>query len=582
MRWPNNINGKATLPWTKSYSVEIFLQDAGAALIVSLMLVPQCLAYAMIAGVPAEVGLYASILPLIIYALMGSSRHLSVGPVALIALITATSLKDIVAQSSVSYVAAASCLAFLSGLMLLLMGVLRLGHLTHFLSHSVISGFMSASALVIAFSQLAHCFGLDSNGGTLLQMIPALVKQLPHTHTATLLLSLLSLIFLLFAKYFAAMSMQWLGLSHKYSRLLARLAPIFLVLASIAITYFLQLQRAGVDIVGYVPAGLALPTIALPSLTLIQHLSLPAFLIALIGYVESIAIAKTLAAKQRQQVSANQELLALGAANIAAGVAGAIPVSGGFSRSAINYEAGAKTQVASILAAMMVALVAIFFTPFLFYLPKAILAVTIIVAVASFINVAILRNTWRFARSDFYAVVCTIVATLLWGVEEGLACGVAISIFLHLYHTSVPHIAEVGLVEGTEHFRNVLRYRVKTVPRIISLRLDESLYFASAEYLEERILKVAVRAEPVAHIILQCCAVNEVDYSALEILESINQRLSEHGITLHLSEVKGPVMDVLEKSGFLNHLTGGVFLSHFEAYQCVKRMDNPMTLKAIS
>ena len=553
--------------WLDGYRRGDLLQDLTAALIVTVLLIPQSLAYALLAGLPPEVGLYASILPLLGYALFGTSRTLSVGPVAVISLMTATALGSVTAQGAVDYVSAAAVLALLSGLFLIVMGLLKLGFITHFISHSVISGFISASAILIAASQLKHLIGVRADGDELPQLLSALASEIRHPHLPTLAVGLFVIAFLLLARRYGARCLVAVGLSDARASLLAKTAPLFGVLASIGLAYFLALETRGVSLSGAIPAGLPSLGLSMPSWELVRALAPSALLISIIGYVESVSVAKTLGARRRQRIDPDQELLGLGAANLASSVSGGFPVAGGFSRSAVNFDAGAATQMASIFTAVGIALASLFFTPVLYYLPKTALAAIIIVAVLSLVDFAILKRTWRFSRSDCYAVSATIVTTLFFGVEVGLASGVAFSIALHLYRTSRPHIAEVGLVPDSEHFRNIKRYKVITVPEILTLRPDESLFFANASYLEDRIRQLVYERDRVAHVVLLCSAVNEVDFSALEMLEGINRHLADQGVRLHLSEVKGPVMDSLQKTGFLDHLSGNVYLSQIDAFK---------------
>jgi SulP family sulfate permease len=312
--------------------------------------------------------------------------------------------------------------------------------------------------------------------------------------------------------------------------------------------------------------------LTLPSFSpaLLQQLLLPAFLISIIGFVESISVAQTLAAKKRQRIDPDQELIGLGAANIGASLTGGFPVTGGFSRSVVNFDAGAETPAAGAFTAIGLAIAALALTPLIYFLPNATLAATIIVAVLSLVDFSILRKSWRYSKADFAAVLVTIVLTLTMGVEAGVSAGVGLSILLHLYRSSRPHIAEVGQIPGTEHFRNILRHKVLTDPAVVSLRVDESLYFANARFLEDKIHNRVAGDPRIRHVILQCTAINEIDFSALESLERINERLAEMDVKLHLSEVKGPVMDRLENQHFLHQLTGQIFLSQFEAAQTLK------------
>ncbi|MEE4278577.1 MAG: sulfate permease [Halieaceae bacterium] len=557
--------------WLRSYDRGLFASDALAAVIVTIMLIPQSLAYALLAGLPPEMGLYASILPLVAYALFGSSRTLSVGPVAVVSLMTASAVGRVAETGTLGYASAAIAMASLSGFMLIGMGLLRFGYLANLLSHPVVSGFITASGIIIALSQLRHILGIDAHGETLPSLLHSLAAHLGEFNAVTLVTGLGATLFLFWARSGLVRLLQALGLGSEPAALLAKAGPVLVIVVTIAASLLLDFEARGVALVGDVPSGL--PAFALPTidLELWSELAVSALLISVIGFVESVSVGKTLAAKRRQRIDANQELIALGAANLASGVSGGFPVTGGFSRSVVNFDAGAQTQLASVLAALGIALAALLLTPVLYHLPKATLAATIIVAVTSLIDIGILKLAWGYSRTDFAAVAVTIGATLAAGVELGVLAGIAVSIALHIYKTSRPHIAIVGEIPGTEHFRNVNRHQVVTHPGIISLRIDESLYFANASFLESAIYAlVAERDERLRHIILQCTAVNEIDLSALEALEAIIERLAEQGILLHLSEVKGPVMDALERSDLLQHLSGEVFLSQHQACEALK------------
>jgi SulP family sulfate permease len=315
----------------------------------------------------------------------------------------------------------------------------------------------------------------------------------------------------------------------------------------------------------------SLPPLTLPGLSpdLIGALLVPAILISVIGFVESVSVAQTLAAKKRQRIDPDQELIGLGAANLGAAFTGGYPVTGGFSRSVVNYDAGAQTPAAGAYTAVGLAIAAMALTPLVYYLPNATLAATIIVAVLSLVDLTILKKTWSYSRADFMAVAVTILLTLGLGVEVGVAAGVAVSILLHLYKTSRPHVAEVGLVSGSQHFRNINRHTVETDPTLVTLRVDESLYFVNARFLEDLIQKRVTDGCEVRNVVLMCSAINDVDYSALESLEAINFRLKDMGVGLHLSEVKGPVMDRLQRSHFIDDLNGRVFLSQYDAWKAL-------------
>jgi SulP family sulfate permease len=558
------------LAWARDYNRSVLASDTLAAVIVTIMLIPQSLAYALLAGLPAEMGLYASILPLVAYALLGTSRTLSVGPVAVVSLMTATAIGNVAQSGSADFAAAAITMAIISGLMLLVMGVLRFGFLANFLSHPVVSGFITASGIIIALSQLRHIFGIQAHGDTLIELVHSLLQDVASWNPVTLATGLVATVFLFWARKGLAPLLQRIGMSAEAAGIAAKAGPVFMILATTWASFLGDFSARGVALVGEVPQGL--PSFTVPSFDshVWSELAVSALLISIIGFVESVSVGKTLAAKRRQRIDPNQELVALGAANVASGVSGGFPVTGGFSRSIVNFDAGAQTPAASIIAAVGIALAALLLTPVLFYLPKATLAATIIVAVSSLMDMDVIRRAWRYSLSDFIAVSMTIAATLLLGVELGVLSGILASILLHLYKTARPHIAVVGAIAGTEHFRNVERHNVITYANIVSLRVDESLYFANASYLEDTIYRLIADNDDLEHLILQCTAVNEIDMSALEALEAVDHRLREMGMTLNLREVKGPVMDALKKTDFLQHLSGRVFLTHHQAVHALK------------
>lgn len=553
------------LTWAPTYTRHSLGADLMAAVIVTIMLIPQSLAYALLAGLPAEVGLYASIAPLLIYAVFGTSRTLAVGPVAVVSLMTAAAVGQLAAQGTAEYLGAAIALAVLSGLMLLAMGVLRLGFIANFLSHPVISGFISASAILIAVGQLPGLIGLPSQGHTLIDTLLGLARQLNQINPATLAIGLFALIFLWLSRTRLKPALLHLGLRNGAATVILRAAPVAAVALTTIAAWAFDLQRHGVAIVGDIPAGLPMP--ALPPLdpALWQAILLPAALISLVGYVETISVAQTLAAKRRQRIDPDQELIALGASNIGAGLSGGFPVTGGFARSVVNFDAGAETPAAGAFTALGMALATLLLTPLLYHLPKATLAATIIVAVLGLVDIAAIRRVWASSRADFAAMATTILLTLLIGVEVGIASGVALSILLHLYRTSRPHVAVIGQVQGTEHFRNVLRHRVLTVPDVLALRIDEALYFPNARFLEDTLLGAVAENKAIRHIVLNCVAVNDIDTSAVESLEATNHRLQDAGVSLHLAEVKGPVMDRLRRTHFLQDLSGSVHLTMYDA-----------------
>ncbi len=565
--------------WGRDYDKTALGNDMIAAVIVTIMLIPQSLAYALLAGLPPEAGLYASIAPIILYAIFGTSRALAVGPVAVVSLMTAAAIGNLAETGTMGYALAALTLAALSGAILLAMGVFKLGFLANFLSHPVIAGFITASGLIIAASQLKHILGVNASGHNLWEIVTSLIAHLPETNQTTLIIGACATGFLFWVRKGLKPALRKLGLGARSADVITKAGPVFAVFATTAATWYLGLADKGVKIVGSVPQSL--PPLTMPdfSPTLMADLLVPAILISVIGFVESISVAQTLAAKRRQRINPDQELIGLGAANIGAAFTGGYPVTGGFARSVVNFDAGAQTPAAGAFTAVGLAIAAVALTPLVYFLPKATLAATIIVAVLSLVDFSILKTSWRYSKADFVAVSATVLLTLGFGVEIGVTSGVVLSIGLFLYRTSRPHIAEVGLVPDTQHFRNINRHKVVTDPSVLTIRIDESLYFANARFLEDFLLDRVVGDKKLKHVILMCSAINEIDLSALESLEAINHRLDEMGIVLHLSEVKGPVMDRLKCAHFLEELTGKVFLSQYEAITALAKEPTVSILK---
>lgn len=555
--------------WGRTYNTAVLTNDLVAALIVTIMLIPQSLAYAMLAGLPPEIGLYASILPIIAYALFGTSRTLAVGPVAVISLMTLTAASSIASPGSPQFIAAALILALLSGLFLIAMGVLRLGFLANLLSHPVVSGFITASGIIIATSQLKSLLGVPAKGEALPELIGTLIGNIGATNIPTLVIGVTATAFLFWVRKGLKPLLIRLGLKARLADLIAKAGPIAAVAVSTMVVIAFDLEAQGVKVVGAIPQSLPPFTVPLFDTDLWQRLAVPALLLSIIGFVESVSVAQTLAAKKRQRVVPNQELIGLGAANVAASFTGGYPVTGGFARSVVNFDAGAETPAAGAFTAIGILIAALFLTPLLASLPIATLAATIIVAVLSLVDFKTPLSVWHYSKADFAAMLATIAVTLLVGVEPGVIAGVALSLALFLWRSSRPHAAIVGRVPETEHFRNVKRHKVFTDPRILTIRIDESLTYLNARWLEEFVLEEVAAQPSLKHLILMCSAVNAIDASALESIEAINHRLSDGGIMLHLSEVKGPVMDALERSHLLHDLTGRVYLSQNAAYDAV-------------
>lgn len=559
------------LTWLPHYNRRLGGADLLAGVIVTVMVIPQSLAYAVLAGLPAVVGLYASLLPALAYVVLGTSRTLAVGPVAIVALMTGAALSGVATQGTPDYLQAALVLSLLSGLMLLLMGLLRMGFVANFLSHPVIAGFLAASGLLIAASQIGHLLGVELVARDLLPRLVELVGGLADIHLPTLAIGAGSLLFLLLLRQYGRSTLRGLGLSRPLADLLTRSGPVFAVVVTTLATWQLELDAIGVAVIGDIPQGL--PPLSIPGFdaSLWQALLVPALLISVVGFVESVSMGQMLAARRRERISPNQELVGLGGANLAAAFTSGMPVSGGLTRTVINYDAGAQTPLAGMFAAIGIGAVTLFLTPALAYLPIATLAATITVSILTLIDIPLIRQTWRYSRSDFAAMAVTVLLTLVEGVETGIISGVAISIGLFLYRTSRPHSALVGRIPGTEHFRNVERHETETVSHVALLRIDESLYFANARYLEDTVYDLVATRPELEHVVLICSAVNLIDASALESLDAINARLKDSRVTLHLAEVKGPVMDRLKCSDFLDDMTGRVFLSTFAAWRELSR-----------
>ncbi|NDA51656.1 MAG: sulfate permease [Betaproteobacteria bacterium] len=553
------------LVWGPQYSRENLSQDGFAAFIVTLMLIPQSLAYATLAGLPPVVGLYASVAPLLVYAVLGSSRVLAVGPVAVVSLMTAATVAEHAAAGTHAYWQVAMTLALLSGALLFLMGLLRLGFLANFLSHPVISGFITASGLLIALSQVKTIMAVKAEGDHFFDLLLVLIAQAPSVHGLTLILGVVTIGFLVWVRKGLRPLLIRFGLPLGLADFCVKAGPVAAIVLSSLLAWALDWQEKGVKLVGAIPQGLPPLTVPIWDPALWRELLVPALLISAVGFVESVSVGQNLAAKRRQRIEPDQELIALGASNLSAAFTGGFPVTGGFSRSVVNFDAGAQTPAAGVFTALGIALASLFLTPALYFLPQVTLAATIVVAVLALVDFGVLKSTWLFSKLDFIAVATTLFTTLLLGVESGLFLGMLVSWALFLFRASRPHIATVGLLPGTEHFRNVSRHEVIVSPRLVCLRVDASMFFANARAIEDRInAEVALRPR-LEHVVLQCSAVNDIDASALESLQAISTRLQESGIALHFSEIKGPVMDKLKRTGFLKDLHGQVFMTSYQA-----------------
>ena len=573
--------GLPVLEWAAHYRRADLLGDLMAGMVVAIMLVPQGMAYALLAGLPPQVGLYASILPLILYGLLGTSGSLAVGPVALSSLLVAAAVSPLAEQASSAYLLLALTLALMVGLIQLAMGLIRLGSLVDFISHPVLSGFTSAAALMIGFSQLKYLLGLNIASQARLHEIAMYVaSHLAEVNWTTFAIGLGAVALLLYFKSGLATQLTCWGVPESWQVLLTKSGPLVVVLLGILFVWGMRLDsRAGVQVVGVIPPGL--PGFSLPSFdpATLRSLLPSALTISVIAFLESISVAKSLAAKNlaavpsdhhREKVDANQELVALGAANLGAAFTGGYPVAGGFARSSVNYAVGARTGLASIVTAVFISLTLLLFMPLFTFLPKAGLGAIISVAVLNLIDFATLKTVWRYNKADAFSLAVTFFGVLVFSIETGILIGVAATLALYLWRTSRPHMAVVGRVGDSEHFRNVLRHTVQTCEHVLALRVDESLYFANTQYLETYLINALAENPRLSDLVLICSAVNFIDASALETLERLVSELKEAGVAFHLAEVKGPVMDRLQRIGFIDRLgPQNVYLSTHQAMQAL-------------
>ena len=525
-----------SLEWLRNYKREDLKGDLTAGLIVAIMLVPQGMAYAMLAGLPPVIGLYASTLPLIVYALLGSSRQLAVGPVAMMSLLVFAGVSPLAPPGSEKYVSLVLLLSLMVGVFQFSLGLLRAGFIVNFLSHAVISGFTSAAAILILLSQLHHLFGIPSSGGhSAMTVLRGVVQGMGGTHPTTLGIGLASMIILVIFK----------------RKMPNFPAPIVVVVASTLVVYFFGLDQSGVKIVGHVPKGL--PSFSIPewSLGSLEVLFPAALTILFIGFMESISIAEWVAAREKYKIDSNRELVGLGLANVTASFFSAYPVTGGFSRTAVNYQAGAKTGLASFITAAIILLTLLFFTSFFYHLPHAVLAAIVAAAVAGLIDVKGARHLLNLKKMDGWTMILTFVATLVLGSEKGIMIGVAFSLFVFIWRSSHPHTAELGYLEGDNVFRNMRRFpEAKTYPEALILRVDASLYFANMAFLEDFLRRRIVEKPDVKWVIMDLSGVNDIDAVGADTLSEIMNNYREQGVQFIFAGMKGPVRDLVSKAGW--------------------------------
>ena len=560
------------LEWLRHYRRQDLTGDLTAGVIAAIMVVPQGMAYAQLAGLPPQAGLYASIVPPVLYALLASSRYVAMGPTAISALLVATGLGQLAPPGSAEYWALALALALLVGLIRIAMGLLGVGFLANFLSHSVLVGFTSAAVLIIALSQVEHLLGIPvPRFAALHEAAIYIARHIAESNVVTLVIGSASALVLLYFRTGLRRGLRRWRVPGSLREPISRSAPLVVVALSALLVWGFRLyDEDGVRIVGEIPTGL--PPLTVPPFDPGRWRALlPAALtISVVGFVESISSAKSFASKRRQKLDANQELLATGVANLSAAFTGGYPVSGSFARSAVNFAAGANTPLANIVTALLIGLTVIFLTPLLYFVPEAALAAVIIAAVFSLVDLPFLKLVWRYSRADTAALLITFFAVLELGVERGIAVGVVAALALYLWRTSQPHLAVVGRLGSSEHFRNVRRYQVTTYPHVLAVRVDSSLYFANANIFSDLLRSMVADRPEVEHVVLIGSSINFIDASALETLEGLVRELRDAGVTFHLADFKGRVLDRLERVGFAARLgKGRVFISAHEAMQAL-------------
>jgi SulP family sulfate permease len=542
----------------EKYTRRDFWADLFAGFVLSVIAVPQGIAYAFLAGLPPSAGLYASIVPALLYTVLGSSRTLAVGPVAVTAIMVAEAVRSHAPAFSDAYLGVTGIVCVESGLALWFLRVTQMGGIVDLLSHPVISGFINAAAIMIILSQLPALTGIAAIDGNSFAQARQLVAHLAQTNWPTLAVGVGSFVLLWVVEqygYVAALPFQRrVGRHHQ----LTRIGPMVVAVVSVGTVLAFGLHtRYGVATIGAIPSGT--PSLTWPPLDAALWIDvMPASaMIALVAYVQSFSIATQLARRKHQRVDADQELIALGAANVAAAFTGAMPVAGSMARS----SGGARTPLTGAFGALFVLIAALWLTPFFGELPHAALAAIVIMAAIDFIDFSPIFRYWRFYRHDSITHVVALLGVLLFGVERGLLIGIVVAIALFVRRSSRPHIAIVGRIGDSAHFRSQLRYRVATQPHVLAVRIDENLYFANANRVETRLLRLISRDANIRHLVIVCSAINFIDTSGLEMLSRLARELGRQDIRVHLSDVKGPVMDQLTAANFAKTLSGKIFFT---------------------
>ena len=548
------------LTWAWDYDRMQLREDVVAGIVVTFLTIPQVIAYAFLAGLPAEAGLYAAIAALVCYAVFGSSRTLAVGPTAIVAMMTLETVSSLAPAGTSAYAETAVQLALVSGLVLIFLRIINFGALVSFLSHAVVTGFISAAACLIIINQLAAIAGIDSAPGTGIDAVLShLASNLSDISGVTLSISVSAMLLMWFCRSPLSKIVVRLGLSYYLGSVLTKSAPLYAVLLGIWLVWMFALDE--VAVVGAIPTQLPSLNLQLFELQQLLHLLPSAVLISMVIFIESASVGTAVATKRREKIEPNRELVALGGANIGAALLGGFPVAGSFARTIVNYSSGATSPMASLVTALGVVVALVVLAPLFFYLPQGVLSAIIVMSALQLIDVQLIRKILVFNQTDAVTFLCTFTAVLATGVETGILVGIAISFALLIRSSSKPNIAVVGRVGQSEHFRNVSRYAVTTCPEVLAVRIDESLYFVNTRYIETFLLNKVAESLALQHILLICTATNFIDTSGLEMLETLSENLHAVGVTLHLAEVKGPVMDRLRETDFHRQMKGKVFFT---------------------
>ncbi|MFK7914112.1 MAG: SulP family inorganic anion transporter [Pseudomonadales bacterium] len=551
-----------------NYRRETFNHDLIAGLILGIITVPQAIAYAFLAGLPAQAGLYACLVPMVIYAMLGSSKHLIVGPVAIAALMVASAVGQYAPLYSDSYLGITTILSLQAGLFLWILRLSQMGGIANLISHAVITGFVNAAAILIVISQLHAFMGLPApaTGAGPLIRLEDIYNNLTSLNPTALGIGLAS-VFCMFVVQYAAVPIARLvfpNLAEDHP--ISKAGPIVVVLLAGVSVWAANFDgNYAVATVGAIPSGMPALTVPPFDLALWADLAPVSALIAFVAYIESYSVGATLATREKTRINSHQELIALGASNIGAAFTGAYPVAGSFTRSSVNYQTGAKTQISALICMIVIVIVLLFITPAFAHLPHAALAAIIMVSVIGLIDLKHIPEQWRFYREDVITQMVTLLTVLIFSVEAGLITGVVLSIAFFIRESSRPHIVQVGRMPGTEQFKAINRYDVETLGNTAAVRIDENLYFANADRVENKLLKIIERRPGTRHLLLVCSSINTIDISGLEMLYRINSHLEGRGIKLHLSDVKGPPLAKLHQTKFTQSLSGSIYFTTDQA-----------------